>query len=51
MFLFNIFLTISTNKNFALKIENVRVVENIFPEKVSHDFWKLNDFSKIIKKR
>ena len=29
---------LSAIENFTLKIENGRIVENIFPEKISHDF-------------
>ena len=46
-----ILLTIPDAENFTSEIENGRVVENIFPEKISHDLWKYNHFYKIDKKR
>ena len=54
-FFFNIFIE---NWNFIqifedylliFKIENCRVVENIFPERISHDLWKFIIFKKLIR--
>ena len=44
------FLMISAIEYFNLKIENGRVIENIFPEKISHNLWKSNPFKKLVKK-
>ena len=37
--------------NYENKILVAEILENIFPEKVSHDLWKSNHFLKIGKKR
>ena len=42
---------ILATENFTLKIINSRAIENIFPEKISHDSLKFNHFLKIGKKR
>ena len=36
-------LTIPATKNFTFKIENRRVVKNIFSEELSDDLWIFND--------
>ena len=35
---------IQATENFTLKIRNGRVVEDIFPQKISDDLWKSNHF-------
>ena len=37
-------LRISAVEKFTFKIENSRVIDNVFPEKISHDSSKLNHF-------
>ena len=46
-----ILLIIPVTENFTYKIGNRSVVENILPEKISHDLWKSSQLWKISKKR
>ena len=46
-----ILLTISVTANFAFKIGNSRIIENIFSAKINHELRKSNHFLTIGKKR
>ena len=36
--------TLLITENCTFKIGNIRVVENLFPKRISHDSWKSNNF-------
>ena len=36
-------------KKFTFIIKNTKVVENLFPEKISHELLKLKHFKKLVK--
>ena len=48
--LFKTIFKITILKAFLIifKIGKSRVVENIFPEKISHDLWKSNNSEKLV---